>query len=364
MRPVPVITDPTFDKQKKYNFIDKMWLGMLRDERDLPFVYLTIKITFIMMAVGVALYFPMPWYAWWSLALAYFVFNNFVFKGPFGLMLHCTSHRKWFKKEYEALNHYLPWIVGPFFGQTPLTYASHHLGMHHVENNLEDDESTTMYYQRDSFKDFMKYFGRFFFKGITSLMQYFTLRKLPKMKRRVVRGELLFYAMCIGLSFISWQATLWVFILPFFISRFIMMVGNFAQHSFVDFDDPGNNFKNSINCINTPYNKKCWNDGYHIDHHIRPAMHWTEYPIHFQENLEDFRKNKALVFEELDFLKVWLYLMKKRYDKLADHLVNINGEFKSDEEAIALMKSRTAKMPKRGITMKNFQNSGKSAAVA
>jgi fatty acid desaturase len=143
-----------------------------------------------------------------------------------------------------------------------------------------------------------------------------------------------------------------------------MMVGNFAQHSFVDFDDPANNFKNSINRINTPYNKKCWNDGYHIDHHIRPAMHWTEYPVHFQENIKDFGENKALVFEGLDFLKVWLYLMKKRYDKLADHLVNINGEFKSEEEAIALMKSRTAKMPKRGITMKSVQNGNKSAAVA
>jgi hypothetical protein len=37
--------------------------------------------------------------------------------------------------------------------------------------------------------------------------------------------------------------------------------------------------------------------------------------------------------------------MMKRYDKLAEHLVNINGTtFNSNEEAIAIMKERTQKM--------------------
>ena len=34
--------------------------------------------------------------------------------------------------------------------------------------------------------------------------------------------------------------------------------------------------------------------------------------------------------------------MRKNYDKLADHLVNIDGAFASREEAIAVMKRRTA----------------------
>lgn len=355
MRTLQAINDPTYVKPEKYSAFDKFWLKYIRDERDLPFIYLILKITFIMIPTGIALYFPMPVWAWWILAVAYFHMNNFAFKGPFGLMLHCTSHRKFFKKEYGMMNYYLPWIVGPFFGQTPETYASHHLGMHHVENNLEDDESSTMQYQRDSFKDFMKYFLNFLFMGVITVVQYFTRRKLTKLKKKVIRGELIFYALCIGLSFISFKATLWVFILPFFISRFIMMLGNWAQHSFVDFDDPGNEFKNSITCINTPYNKKCWNDGYHINHHIMPAMHYTQYPIHFQKNLQEFKKNKAFVFEDLDFLKVWLLLMRKRYDKLASHLVNIDNTFSSEDEAIEMMRARTKKMPARGITMRSLQ---------
>ena len=41
--------------------------------------------------------------------------------------------------------------------------------------------------------------------------------------------------------------------------------------------------------------------------------------------------------------------MRKKYDELADHLVNINDIFSSKEEAIKVMKERTKKfMPLNG----------------
>ena len=48
----------------------------------------------------------------------------------------------------RKLNLYIPWLLGPFFGETPETYFVHHVGMHHVEENLEDDLSSTMPYKR------------------------------------------------------------------------------------------------------------------------------------------------------------------------------------------------------------------------
>jgi len=344
MRSLPQISDPVFNPTS-YNAVDKFWLKRIRDERDLPFVYLTKKITFIMVPLGILLFLPfIQGWVWWLIAVLYFIFNNFVFKGPFGLMLHCTSHRTWFKKKYGWANYYLPWFIGPFFGQTPDTYASHHLGMHHRENNLEKDLSSTMQYQRDSLGDFLLYFMNFFFLGAITLSIYFDRRNQNKLRNRVIRGEIVFILMCIGLAFISWQATLWVFVLPFFLSRLIMMMGNWAQHSFLDHEDPGNSYKNSITCINTKYNHKCWNDGYHISHHIKPGLHWTLHPDHLQSNLKEYQENKALVFAELDFLLVWIYLMRKNYKKLADHLVNINDMFQSEKEAIAVLKSRTEKI--------------------
>jgi len=344
MREFPVITDPTF-KKTKYNTIDKFWLSLIRDERDLPFVYLTLKITLIMIPLGILLYLPfIQGWLWWAIALLYFYFNNFVFKGPFGLMLHCTSHRPWFNKEYNWANYYLPWIVGPFFGQTPETYATHHLGMHHRENNLEEDKSSTMNYQRDDMKDFLKYFLDFFFFGAFRTSRYFHQKKRFKLRNRIIRGELTFIALCVGLFFVNWLATLWVFVIPFILSRLVMMMGNWAQHSFLDKNDPGNLYSNSITCVNTKYNHKCWNDGYHISHHIRPSLHWTMHPDHLHNNLPEYEKNQALVFEGIDFLGVWINLMKKNYKKLADHLVNINGMFTSEKEAILIMKSRTEKV--------------------
>ena len=356
MKPVPVITDPVFKKPASYSAFQQFWLKLIRDERDLPFVYLTLKISLIMLPLGLLLYVPtIGGWIWWAIAAAYLYVNNFVFKGSFGLMLHCTSHRQFFKTRYQWLNKYLPWVVGPFFGQTPETYYSHHIGMHHLENNLEDDDSTTMFYQRDSVRGFLAYFVSFFFTGLLNLVQYFDLRKQYKLRNKAAFGELIFFAVCGGLLWVNWQATLVVFWIPFLLSRLVMMLGNWAQHAFVDFEDPGNCYKNSITCINTNYNHKCWNDGYHISHHIKPSMHWTLHPNHFLTNQEAYAQNGALVFSDIHFLHIWWYLMTKNYQKMAENLVNIKGMYASEEEAIEIMKSRTKKMPKRGITMSSLQ---------
>jgi len=341
MKILTEIIDPV-SVAKPANGMDRFFVSLLRDERDLPFVYLTLKITFVLIPLAVLLYIPsIPLWLWWIAAIAYQYFNNVAFKGPYGLMMHCTCHRAFFKQEYGFLNHYLPWIIGPFFGQTPETYYSHHIGMHHPENNMPDDESCTMGYKRDSFKDFTIYLGTFLFVGIFHLCSYFVRKKRKSLLYRSVRGELFFIAMCIALCFINWPATLVVFILPFVTFRVIAMTGNWAQHAFIDAGDPANAYKNSVTCINTKYNVKCWNDGYHISHHIHPTMHWTEHPAYFRSTLQEYIDNDAIVFDGIHFLHVFIYLMRGRYDLLAKHFVNLGNRYKSDEEIIVFLRSRT-----------------------
>ncbi len=345
MKVLAEITDPVFVKPDQYSATDRFFLKFIRDERDLPFVYLTLKISLTMIPLGILLYLPfIEGWLWWAIAVAYAFFNNVAFKGPFGLMLHCTSHRVFFKREYNWLNHYLPWVVAPFFGHSPETYYTHHIGMHHAENNLEDDESTTMPFQRDSLKDFLVYFGVFLFSGIYHLAAYFFRKKRKRLLYRSVRGELLFISFCILMSFISLKATLWVFVIPFFLYRLVAMMGNWAQHSFIDASDPGNDYKNSITCINTKYNHKCWNDGYHISHHEKQSMHWTEHPVYFKKTLQKYIDNDAIVFDGIHFLHVFFWLMGKRYDLLAKHFVNLDNRYSSDEEIIAFLKTRTQKI--------------------
>ncbi len=346
MKSLGIIHDPVFKRKSQYNQLERLFLQLIRDERDLPFAYLTLRITLLMIPLAILLYLPIvDGWLWWGIAALYFFLNNLYFKGPFGLMLHCTSHRPFFKEKYGWLNYYLPWFIAPFFGNTPETYYIHHIAMHHVENNLEEDISSTMHYQRDRFGDFLKYLGNFLFFVIFQLYDYQKAKKRYRFLPRLIIGELSFYAICALLCLVNFPATLVVFILPYLIFRIITMMGNWTQHTFIDPDDPANLYKSSINCINVKYNKKCWNDGYHISHHIRPSLHWTRHPLEFLKNKDKYSANEAIVFDGLDFLQVFYFVMLKRYDVLARHFVNLNERYASEEEVIQMLKRRTKKIP-------------------
>jgi fatty acid desaturase len=280
-------------------------------------------------------------WAWWTVVGAYLLLSNLIFKGPFGLMLHCTSHRMLFKKKYGWLNKYIPWVIGPLFGQTPETYFVHHLGMHHAENNSAEDESSTMYYQRDSIVGFLRYLGDFLALGIVRLAGYFTQRNKPALRYRLLRGEVAYWGVTLGLALFNLPAALVLLVLPIVLSRVVMMLGNWSQHAFIDPLNPGNCYTNSITCINTRYNHTCWNDGYHISHHLKPALHWTDHPAHFRQHLADYVTNRAIVFDGIHFLHVFCYLMGKRYDLLAKHFVELNSVARSESEVIALLRQRT-----------------------
>ena len=343
MLTLPANTDPVYTKPEHYSALDRFFLKLIRDPRDLPFPYLSLKAFFSLVPLAALMYMPfVSGWLWWLIAAVYFYINNITYKGPFGLMLHCSTHRPLYKEQFDWLNGLIPFVIAPFFGQTPFTYHAHHVGMHHTENNLEPDESSTMPYQRDSVRGFLHYFLTFFFTGIYTLAAYFFMRKRKRLMYRTVQGELLFILMCIGLSVVNWQATLMVFILPLIAFRLVAMAGNWTQHAFVSADEPGNPFQNSITCINVKFNHKCWNDGYHISHHIDPTMHWTEHPLYFRQHLAEFGRQKPVVFVDLNYLDILLLLMKDRYQELADHFVDVGGHYKNDEEVIACLRSRTA----------------------
>jgi fatty acid desaturase len=336
------ITDPVYVSPKSYNAYEVFLLKLINDKRDLPFAKLLAAIHLLVIIPAVFLYFNI-WsnWSWWLAAIPFFYISQFYFKGRFGLMLHCICHRKLFKKKYSYLNTHAIWVVCPFFGHTPESYFAHHIGMHHMENNMPDDDSSTMAYQRDSIKSFLKYYLDFFFVGFRNTVMYLYYRRRKKMYINLTWGELSFYALCIGLSFVNLSATLLIFIIPFVFARLVMMLGNWAQHAFVDRQNPDDVYTNSIICINTKYNHVCWNDGYHTIHHLRPGMHYTELPTEFLKQKDALAKNRTLVFDGIHYLHIFIYLMTKRYDKLAANLVNMAYTFTNDEEVIALMKERT-----------------------
>jgi fatty acid desaturase len=222
----------------------------------------------------------------------------------------------------------------------PMGYREHHIGMHHMEDNMGQDLSSTLRYRRDSFLHFLVYFARFFFLISIELPRYLTRNRRPDMARRAWMGELIQWgivASAIALG--GWHFGVTAFLIPLVLVRFMMMTGNWGQHAFINTAFPNNGLSNAITCINSGYNKRCFNDGYHIGHHLKTKRHWTDAPQDFLDNLDRYARQGAIVFEGLDFFIVSLLLWTGRWRTLAKHVVRLNGP-QSDAEVIAMLKSR------------------------
>ena len=337
-----IISDPIYIEKTKVNRIERFIISLLNDKRDMAFIKLCGII--LVTTIPFAIYLFIPGNLNWWLVLIYYGFNFSLLTGSFILMLHLTSHRPLFKKEYKFFNNVIPWFIGPFFGETPESYFAHHLGMHHAEENMPEDHSSTMKYQRDSFKDFMKYYFNFISRGIYDLAKYLKTKNRLKIRKKFIIGELSFWIIAALLLFINFKASLFIFIIPVFVVRFLMMAGNWGQHAFIDKQNPRNNYTNSINCVNVRYNRTCFNDGYHIVHHLKPAMHWMDLPVEFLKNIEIYSAEKSIIFQGIDFFQVWFLLMTKQYNVLSKKIVITNPDLTSSEDVIKFLKSRTERI--------------------
>lgn len=318
----------------------RLWAKALNDPRDVVFINLSLQMSFTLLPMAIALFVVGQFN--WLWAVGYWVFLFAAFLDRFILMLHCTCHRQLFNRKFKLFNYYIPWVLGPLIGETPEAYFVHHMGMHHQEGNLLGDLSSTMRYQRDKFSHWLHYWGRFMTIGLYELFAYHKRKGRSSMMRRLAIGEGSFWLAVLLLgSFVSWQATLVVLVIPVIVVRTLMMAGNWGQHAFVDPDDPANDFKSSITCINSRYNRRCFNDGYHIIHHLKPALHYTEMADEFDKNRALYGKHDAIVFEGEDFFSVWLWLMLGNKKRLARKFVRLPGApQRSDEEVIALINRR------------------------
>ncbi|MCO4747557.1 MAG: fatty acid desaturase, partial [Proteobacteria bacterium] len=223
----------------------------------------------------------------------------------------------------------------------------HHVGMHHAESNMWDDTSSTLTYERDNIFHFLQYWLRFLLIGMLDLLAYNYKKGRMKLFRMLILVEGGYIAAVAGLFWLNPKATFVVFLVPVFVMRFAMMSGNWGQHALVCSEEPNNEYRKSVNLLHARHNRRCFNDGYHIVHHIYPTMHFTEMPASFEDNIETYVENKAIVFSGImGNQMIWKFLMMRDYDSLAKHYVHLGGPKKSHEEVVALLKSRTRPIPR------------------
>ena len=201
-----------------------------------------------------------------------------------------------------------------------------------------------MKYQRDSFRDFLKYEGDFIFRVIPKLFLYMTSRGRGKLARRLIVGEVSFLVLATLATIWNPPAGLTVFVVPFMATRILLMTGNWAQHAFVDPEDSTNDYRTVVTFVNSVYNKRGFNDGYHLTHHLNPSCHYLDMPGDFLSRREEMIKMDSLVFRKIDYFEIFLLLMTKRHHKLASYYVELDpANPKSEDEVVALIKRRLQK---------------------
>jgi fatty acid desaturase len=333
------ITDPVRAPDYGDGPLSRWCREHLYEARDEVFVRLTLRMMVVMTAAMAALWLALSTteLPWWIAGSAYFALWGWL-TPPVILMLHNTMHRPFIRRP-RWLGQAHPFLMSFFFGM-PTGYRDHHLGMHHVEDNMPEDLSSTMRYQRDSFLHFLHYFLRFFFLAIIELPIYLWKKRRYMMARRAVLGEAVHVSVIATMMWLDLRFGLIAFLLPFCVVRFMMMAGNWGQHAFVNTARKNDGLSNAITCINCTYNRRAFNDGYHIGHHLKGNRHWTELPQELIDNRETYIREGAIVFEGLDFFMVSVLLWTKQWKVLAKRYVRLDGQPKSDEDVIALLKSR------------------------
>lgn len=332
------ITDPMVVPAYGPSWLKRWCEKSLYEARDEVFVRTTIKATVMMVPILASMLIHFHW----AEAVAYVAAWAWLSPSVI-LMLHNTMHRPFIRRP-RLLGKAHPYLMTALFG-IPSGYMEHHVAMHHVEGNLAGDLSSTMKFQRDNFFHFLLYFFRFFVLIIIELPLYLSRHKRGTLARRVLVAEALHWLLVVGACLIDLRGGLVGFVLPLVVVRFLMMMGNWGQHAFIDETDPSNSLLNSITCINSSYNHKAFNDGYHIGHHVKANRHWAEMPGDFLANLDLYVQQKAVVFQKLDFFLVSLLLFTHQYWLLARCFVRLDGQERSDADVIALLKTRVKRIP-------------------
>lgn len=354
--------DPTaFD-----SWIDRLTKDKLVDARDVIFTRNAAHLLAVVLPMTTLIFLAPPWLSF-AIGVVYIPWLMKRWAGPYVLMVHAVTHRPLFKKRLRGLDAVITMGLAPFFGIPPTAYHPHHVLMHHKENNGPHDLSATYGYRRDRFVDFLHYWFRFAAFGHFHLASWLVRSENWSSLWRFVVGELLYLVALLGLLWLDPVAAAVVFVTPYVLLRFFLMAGNWAQHAFVDVDEPTNSYRNSTCLLNTRYNRRCYNDGYHIVHHRKPGLHWAEMPQAFLDDLPAYVRNDAIVFDGVtDNQQIWWRLMTGDYGFLADRLVDLGGPKRSRDEKIAFLQGRVQRVgeARRGLFERRERPPARTAARA